>query len=284
MWDPDDLARLAQLLELRAGLQVADFGCGWGYLGHLLLPLVSPGGRIDGFELQEALIQRGRERIAEAGYSGRIVIHQADITDLAEVDDNRFDLAICQTVLMHLSRPQLALAEMKRVVKPGGLIAAIEPNLLAAVASRYENCGSDDFEQLRRRLLVESYVMEGCQRMGAGDYLIASKLPALMAAQGLQGASLWINPKAYQCTPPYDAAADRYRDFLLESHSPEASAAEEAQRKMMFDAGDGPAGLWESYQQRQAELDKERRKQLREKTYAMASSNMLGVCTARVPT
>ena len=264
-------------------MQIADFGCGWGYLGHLLLPLISPGGRVDGFELQEPLIQRGRERIVEAGYSGRIVIHEADITDLSDVDDNRFDLAICQTVLMHLSRPQLALAEMKRVVKPGGLVAAIEPNLLAAQASSYESCGGEDFEHLRRRLLVESYVMEGCQRMGAGDYRIASKLPALMAAQGLQEASLWINPKAYQCTPPYDPAACRYRDFLLAAHSPEASAAQEAQWKMMFDASDGPAELWQSYQERERQIENQRREQLAEGSYCGASSNMLGVCTARVP-
>jgi len=282
MWDEADLPRLAQLLELRPGLQVADFGCGWAYLGHLLLAMISPGGRVDGFELQEQLIERGRKRIAEAGHSGRIVLHQADITDLSEVQDDRFDLAICQTVLMHLSRPELALAEMKRVVKPGGLVAAIEPNLLAAHASSYDSCSGDDFEQLRRRLLFETYVVEGCQRSGAGDYRIASKLPGLMSAQGLTGPRLWMNPKVYQCTPPYDADAKRYRDFLADAHRPEAVAAEEANWKTMFDAGGGPQDLWDAYQQREQQLRSERRRQLSDGSYTMAGSNMLGLCTARV--
>jgi 2-polyprenyl-3-methyl-5-hydroxy-6-metoxy-1,4-benzoquinol methylase len=283
IWDSEDLARLAQLLGLRPGLQVADIGCGWGYLGHLLLPLISPGGRVDGFELQESLIRRGRERITEAGHSGRIVLHQADITDLNEVRDNRFDLAVCQTVLMHLSQPEQALAEMKRIVKPGGLVAAIEPNLVAARASSYDSCGGEDFEQLRRLLLVESYVSEGCQRSGAGDYRIASKLPGLMAASGLGEARLWINPKVYQCTPPYDAEARRYRDFLLAINSPEAAEAEQATWKMMFDAGGGPQELWDAYQEREQEFRSQRLRQLREGSYTMVSSNMLGVCTARVP-
>ncbi len=283
LWDAADLPRLAELLELRAGLQVADFGCGWGYLGQLLLPLIAPGGRVDGFELQETLIQRGRERVTEAGYKGRLVLHQADITDLTEVEDNRFDLAICQTVLMHLSRPELALGEMKRVVKPGGLVAAIEPDLLAATASSIDSCGQDDFEHLRRTLLVGSYVMEGCIKTGGGDYRIASKLPTLMAAQGLEDPHLWVNPKTYQCTPPYDKAAQLYRSFLLKTHSPEAAAAEWARWAMLFEAGGGPQELWDAFQQAEEILREQRMKQLREGRYSTAGSNMLGLCTARVP-
>jgi len=283
IWDAADLPRLAQLLELRPGMQLADFGCGWGYLGHLLLPLLGPGGRVDGFELQEALIQRGRERIAEAGYKGRLVLHQGDIADLTEVPDNRFDLAICQTVLMHLSRPELALREMARVVKPGGLVAAIEPNLLAAAASSIDSCEQDDFEHLRRTLLVGSYVMQGCVKTGAGDYRIGSKLPSLMAAQGLEDPHLWFNPKAYQCTPPYDEAAQRYRNFLLTTHSPEAADAEWSHLAMLFEAGGGPPALWEEFQKTEEKLRQQRLKQLREGRYASVSSNMLGLCTARVP-
>ena len=283
MWGPADLPRLATLLELRAGMRIADFGCGWGFLGHLLLPLISPGGRVDGFELQDELISRGRARIAEAEHGARIVLHQADITQLDEVRSDSFDLAICQTVLMHLSRPELALAEMRRVVKPGGLVVAIEPDLLAAGASQRDNVSDDDFEHLRDRLLVDSYVMEGCRRCGAGDYRIASKLPALMSEAGLTEARLWFNPLAHLCAPPYSRTQDDYAGFLLDHF--EAGSAEEFEStwKMLFDAADGPQDLWQRYRDREDVLDRARLAALRAGTYRAAGSGLLGVCAARVP-
>ena len=54
-------------LDLRAGLLVADFGCGWGYLGHLMLPSLSPSGRVDGFDLSEELLDTARKRAKEVG-------------------------------------------------------------------------------------------------------------------------------------------------------------------------------------------------------------------------
>lgn len=284
MWSPEELPRLGNLLELRAGMRIADFGCGWGFLGHLLLPLISPGGRVDGFELQEELIQRGRERITEAGQSGRIVIHQADITSLDEVPDDRYGLAICQTVLMHLSRPDRALEEMKRVVKPGGLVVAIEPDLLAASTSRRDNLDDEDFAHLRTRLLVDTYAMEGCQKSGAGDYRIASKLPSLMDEAGLLEPRLWFNPVSYQCSPPYSERGGDYASYLLEHHESGAAEEFESTWKMLFDAGGGPSELWERYQERENLLTRERVTTLRNGTYRVAGSGMLGVCTARVPT
>ncbi len=283
MWSPEDMPRLAGLLELRPGMRIADFGCGWGFLGHLLLPLISPGGRVDGFELQDELIKRGRERIAEAGHGGRIVLHQADITALDEVPDNRYDLAICQTVLMHLSRPDLALREMSRVVKPGGLVIAIEPDLLAASASRRGSQQAEDFDHLRTRLLVDTYAMQGCERTGAGDYRIASKLPILMTEAGLTQPRLWFNPMAHQCSPPYSKNQDDYASFLLDHHESGAAEEFESTWKMLFDAGGGPAELWQRYKDQERVLNQHVLKALREGSYQAAGSGMLGVCAARVP-
>jgi SAM-dependent methyltransferase len=39
-----------------------------------------------------------------------------------------FDVAHCERVLMHLEDPSSALGEMKRVVRPGGWIVAVEPD------------------------------------------------------------------------------------------------------------------------------------------------------------
>ncbi len=283
MWDHKDLPRLASALELRAGMRIADFGCGWGFLGHLLLPLISPGGRVDGFELQDELIKRGRERIAEAGHGSRIVLYQGDITSLDEVQSDRYDLAICQTVLMHLSRPDQALSEMRRVVKPGGLVVAIEPDLLASGASRRENLSGEDYDHLRDRLMVDSYAMQGCQNSGAGDYRIASKLPELMSQAGLIEPHLWFNPMSNQCSPPYRQEQDDYAAFLLEHHESGSAEEFESTWRMLYEAGGGPAELWKRYTERESVLKQRRLEALRAGSYQAAGNAMLGVCTARVP-
>ena len=51
--------------------------------------------------------------------------HAGDVTDLP-FDDDSFDVAHCHAVLMHIPDTEAVLAEVKRVLKPGGLIASRE--------------------------------------------------------------------------------------------------------------------------------------------------------------
>ena len=281
-WDVADLPRLAELLELGPGLRIADFGCGWGYLGHLLLPLIDPGGRIDGFDLDEELIARARERCVEAGLRGRVVFHSGDITCLDEVADDRYDLAICQTVLMHLSRPEEALSEMLRVVRPGGLVVAIEPDLLGSAASQRDNIEADDFEHLRDRLAVHSYIAQGALLLGAGDYRIAGRLPQLMEAVGLEAPQLWFNPVGRQCLASGAGLDQNYASFLLASLEESAPQSPLEEQQPLFAAAGGSAGLWSRFLRRERQLDRERMNALREGRYQSAMSPQLGVCTGRV--
>ncbi len=70
------------------------------------------------------------------------VVMQNPFLDHAEVvalgdalpyDDNHFDIVISQAVFEHISEPDRVAQELLRVVKPGGLIAAITPNKLGYV-------------------------------------------------------------------------------------------------------------------------------------------------------
>ncbi len=55
------------------------------------------------------------------------VTEEADAYRLPFAED-AFDTAHCERVLMHLEEPGAALAEMKRVVRPGGWVVAVEPD------------------------------------------------------------------------------------------------------------------------------------------------------------
>ncbi len=56
-------------------------------------------------------------------------IEKADAESLPFADDS-FDAVTCQTVLIHLENPLDALREMKRVLKPDGILICAEPNNL----------------------------------------------------------------------------------------------------------------------------------------------------------
>ncbi|HCP44686.1 MAG TPA: hypothetical protein DIU15_01430 [Deltaproteobacteria bacterium] len=281
LWSPDDLPRLFQLLGLRPGLQVTDFGCGWGYLGHLLLPAISPGGRVDGFDLHQSLLEKGRARATEASRKGRLRFTEADVTALEDVPDNRYDLAICQTVLMHLNHPEKAIAEMKRVVRPGGRVAAIEPDLFTARQSVVE-CDMDG-ELLQLRAEVDLHVMAGARASGAGDYRIGPRLPGLFAAAGLKEPQLWLNPRVHSCTPPYDLGDQHYADFLRRSLEPQRCDGELETWRALFDAGGGEPELWDELQRREGFVRQRQKDQLAERSHRRASTSALYVCVASVP-
>lgn len=54
---------------------------------------------------------------------------RADICDMPQVPSNTYDAIICHQVLEHVTRPAAALAEMHRVVKPGGALVISVPHL-----------------------------------------------------------------------------------------------------------------------------------------------------------
>src|SRR4030095_5203164 len=108
------------LAALRPGLELLDVGCGPGTITVDLARLVAPG-RVIG-------IDRAPERLAQArahasGQGGAIELRVGDVYAL-QLPDASFDVVHAHQLLQHLSDPVRALAEMRRVLRPGGLLAA----------------------------------------------------------------------------------------------------------------------------------------------------------------
>ena len=108
---------------LKPGLRVLDFGCGPGTISVGLARAVDPG-EVHGIDMEESQIELARAA-AEAGGHSNAKFHVGDITALP-FEDNSFDVAHCHAVLMHVPDTSAALAEVKRVLKPGGVIASRE--------------------------------------------------------------------------------------------------------------------------------------------------------------
>ena len=111
------------LPHLKPGLRVLDFGCGPGTITVGLAKAVEPG-EVHGVDMEESQIGLARSA-AEAGGHANATFHVGSVLELP-FEDNSFDAAHCHAVLMHVPDTRAALAEVKRVLRPGGIIASRE--------------------------------------------------------------------------------------------------------------------------------------------------------------
>ena len=117
----DNAAHL--LPHLEPGLRVLDFGCGPGTISVGLAKAVEPG-ELHGIDIEGSQIAMARSAAAAGGHDNAF-FRIADVTDIP-YDDDSFDVAHCHTVLNHVPDTQAALAEVKRVLKRGGIVSGRE--------------------------------------------------------------------------------------------------------------------------------------------------------------
>jgi SAM-dependent methyltransferase len=97
-----------------AGKRVLDVGCGNGYV---LERYARHGAEVCGIDLTETAIGLSRQRFALAGLRGEF---RATDGDTVPYPDGQFDIVCSMGVLHHIEDPRPMLAEMRRVLRPGG--------------------------------------------------------------------------------------------------------------------------------------------------------------------
>ena len=115
-------------------VDVVDFGCGYGYLGLVLMPLLPDGSTYTGVDISEELINKGREIFKTVPFNHNFIVSSAK--GVPEKDDT-FDIAICNSVLMHIPEPDAVLTEMKRITRKDGMVISCESNWNAVNALMY---------------------------------------------------------------------------------------------------------------------------------------------------
>jgi SAM-dependent methyltransferase len=107
--------------HLKPGMSLLDVGSGPGTITVDLARLVAPG-VVTACEVTAEALALARAE-AERQQQDNLAFEVADVNHLP-FDDDTFDIVHAHQVLQHLSDPVRALAEMRRVCKPGGYVAA----------------------------------------------------------------------------------------------------------------------------------------------------------------
>jgi SAM-dependent methyltransferase len=105
------------LPRLAPGQRVLDVGCGPGTITADLAEVVAPTGAVVGIDASASVVAEASSRAAD-----RFSCAVADVFSLP-FDDGSFDVVHAHQVLQHLPDPVAALREMKRVLRPGGVLA-----------------------------------------------------------------------------------------------------------------------------------------------------------------
>ncbi len=140
---PDIVAQRVAIrtaLALTPGERVLDVGCGPGLLCAEMAETVGAGGSVVGVDTADSML-----RIAERNRNGmaQMSVRPAEATALP-ADDATFDALVCTQVLEYVPDVASALAEFRRVLRPGGRLLLVDTDWASCV------WGSDDDERMHR--------------------------------------------------------------------------------------------------------------------------------------
>ena len=226
---PREARALAQA-GLHDGATVLEGGCGPGIITEHLLEAL-PQARLTALDLDPEMCELARARLA-GRFDGRLEIVQSSIL-FTQLPSNSFDFALARFVFQHLSAPDLALAEILRLLRPGGRLAIldVDDDLGGLVVPRLPA-----FEVLGRRVRER-------QAREAGDRQIGRKLWRLLASAGFVEVDLSavVFHSDELGLEPFRAQFDprRYRAFLGSGGlTPEEWHAYQAAVSQLFAAPD----------------------------------------------
>lgn len=162
------------LLRLAPGDRALEVGCGLGGDAARLAGLVGESGSVVGVDASEALLER-----AEAVHGSRIQWRRADAHSLP-FEAGEFAAARVERTLQHVRDPAVVVSEMARVVRPGGVVVATEPDWGAMAMSSPDQALVD-----RMHGLVEEAIRNA--RVGR-------MLPGLLADAGVEEVEVTAEP------------------------------------------------------------------------------------------
>jgi SAM-dependent methyltransferase len=213
-WNDDFLAMMANQWKLEEIETILDVGCGVGHWGQRLMRHLSKTTTLCGVDAEESWIAEARKRAISLGLEDRSSF-QVGAVETIEWKDNSFDMVTCQTLLIHVLDMRVAIREMIRVLRPGGLFLVAEPNNFAAAAGQYIEDPLLPWSEISDLLELEYHCTQGKLSLGEGHQSAGHMVPAALRACGWGDINVHLNNQSALVTPPYtDLGSKSYIQFM----------------------------------------------------------------------
>ncbi|MGE7823203.1 class I SAM-dependent methyltransferase [Paenibacillus sp. NPDC093718] len=174
--------------KINAPVNIVDYGCGYGYLGLKLLPLLPDGSTYTGIDKGEDLIKEARQIFDKLPHSVELI--QGDIEEIQV--HRQYDIALCHAFLLHMKSPRDILQKMIDSVLDGGRVICFEPHWIANTAN-YGFDGIQQSEVVRLGILQKLY--EASAKDSGKDGNIGMRLPILLSQLGLRNVGCRVSDK-----------------------------------------------------------------------------------------
>ncbi|MFZ7934842.1 class I SAM-dependent methyltransferase [Bacillus thuringiensis] len=186
----DDYVRFLvnMVWKITKPVHIVDYGCGYGYLGLLLMPLLPEGSKYTGIDSGETLLAEARELFRSLPYESEFL--EGDAIEI-ELNDT-YDIAICHAFLLHMSSPKTMLQKMIHSVKSGGKIICFEPHWISNMSS-YTLDGENQSEIIQLGILQNLFESD-TQRSGK-DGNIGMKIPIYLSELGVKNIECRVSDK-----------------------------------------------------------------------------------------
>lgn len=169
--------KYADRLGLSAGTRVLEVGCGTGATLRMLARRSDFAGSACGVD-QSAHFVEAANRFARAENVGDRVTFQVGDAHSLDFPSASFDVVIAHTLISHVAEPDKVLAEMARVVRPGGIVAIFDGDYSSLTYAYPDH----EFGQRMDRALATATF---------NNPLIMRDLPRLLPAHGLSLLDAW---------------------------------------------------------------------------------------------
>lgn len=178
-------------------IHIIDFGCGYGYLGLKLLPLLPNETKYTGVDAGMKLINRAKEIFNDLPYQTEFIVGDIQKIHL----ERKYDIAICHAFLLHMPNPKEVLKMMIDCVVDNGKIICFEPHWISNMANYYIN-GHDQSSLIQLGLLQKLFEVDTHREGKDGN--IGIKLPVYLSQFGLKNIECRVSDKVNFLDPNSD--------------------------------------------------------------------------------